>query len=180
MTAGSAGQPVWIRGVGAGIKGFLRQVESCQRKPFPGLTYSSIPCRFINIHQRTKTFWCLRPADRSYQFINIHQRTKTIVNTDTQSPSISLSISIREPKQSRCVCPYARSISLSISIREPKPQDIVVPAVLAALFLLNYISRRSLVSRKCSSFICSPHSSFIWVYCFSVISIARTEPAGGR
>ena len=93
---------------------------------------------------------------------------------------ISLSISIREPKQIAFRCELIRSISLSISIREPKPLDIVSKTVLALLHLLDYTSSKSLVSRKRSSSICLPQSSFIWLYCFSVTIIARTDPVGGR
>ena len=54
------------------------------------------------------------------QFINIHQRTKTRQTTFSILPRISLSISIREPKQFRWQHEILFGISLSISIREPK------------------------------------------------------------
>ena len=55
--------------------------------------------QFINIHQRTKTPSLGLAAGIAYQFINIHQRTKTIEGGSVRAFGISLSISIREPKQ---------------------------------------------------------------------------------
>ena len=126
MTTGSAGKPVWIRDVGAGIKGFLRQVESCQRKPFPGLTYSSIPCWLINIHQRTKTRGGVFVRHDSISLsISIREPKRGRPNK-RKSDSISLSISIREPKPSETESVEGSSISLSISIREPKQITAIV------------------------------------------------------
>ena len=55
--------------------------------------------QFINIHQRTKTWIADGKLIIEYQFINIHQRTKTYSIITKCNYSISLSISIREPKQ---------------------------------------------------------------------------------
>ena len=57
-----------------------------------------IPYKFINIHQRTKTSASDGMLICEYKFINIHQRTKTYALETTDADSISLSISIREPK----------------------------------------------------------------------------------
>ena len=54
--------------------------------------------QFINIHQRTKTGNGRWVRKLLYQFINIHQRTKTAELNPFRRISISLSISIREPK----------------------------------------------------------------------------------
>ena len=55
-----------------------------------------------------------------YQLINIHQRTKTDGYNSVKTKSISLSISIREPKHGGNSVNFLFGISLSISIREPK------------------------------------------------------------
>ena len=76
--------------------------------------------QFINIHQRTKTTISKGHIIHTYQFINIHQRTKTWVAGDLTFTGISLSISIREPKLKKRFRLVFDCISLSISIREPK------------------------------------------------------------
>ena len=73
-----------------------------------------------------------------YQFINIHQRTKTDEYARICTERISLSISIREPKQRRNHILYFIRISLSISIREPKPS--LVCAALPCVSVYQYPS----------------------------------------
>ena len=55
--------------------------------------------QLINIHQRTKTCMLISSPGFQYQLINIHQRTKTATPNTMRGGSISLSISIREPKR---------------------------------------------------------------------------------